>query len=331
MDCFPDILASNAVDTGPEDIIAAPAQKTPARIFDQFYTRREVAERCMADVKRELARQGEDMEAHRGLWIEPSAGMGAFLSLMPEGRRIGVDLDPPEGAMPEIVKADFRHWEAPEGYARPAIIVGNPPFGRNGSLALQFLRRSAGIAKYVCFILPRTFQKTSMQDKVVSVLDLVYDRQLEDDAFTHVDRLYDVPCCFQIWRVQDSHRQRQLRSLRHDDFEIVASEKDAEFAFQRVGAQAGTVSDEGLAKSWKSHYFIRTRTDEVDVRRVLEGICWKDVRAKTAGNPSIGKADLVEAYVQATGRPAPEPTSRAAAANAGNLAFDFGGTGTLST
>lgn len=311
-----------------------------ARDFDQFYTRPSVARECLDFMHRVLAEQGEDMSSHKGLWIEPSAGTGVFLSLLPENR-IGIDKDPP--ATPnedltdeerrlraEIATADFFEWSPPADHVRPVITVGNPPFGRNGSLALRFLDRAAGMSKYVCFILPRTFEKQATQDKVNPHLELLDTMTLGDDSFTHCGRTYNVPCCFQVWRVREdlAKRPRKVRPLAHGDFIIVPryhNEGDADFAFQRVGAQAGQVSTEGLSKSWKSHYFIKVATDEVDVRAVLASLdeVWARIRQKTAGNPSIGKGDLIEEYVRATGRPAPEPLSRAAMSTTGNYVMDF--------
>jgi hypothetical protein len=87
-------------------------------------------------------------------YLEPSAGRGAFLNLMPPSLRIGLDIMPQTD---ETICADFLSWE-PEPRGIPIVVIGNPPFGYRGWLALEFLNHAATFADYVGFILPMAFQ-----------------------------------------------------------------------------------------------------------------------------------------------------------------------------
>jgi len=288
-----------APNTGEEDI----------RERDKFYTKPEVAEACMDFVRHTLEAEGV---THVGTWLEPSAGAGAFLHLMPAGNRIGFDIAPAPG-VDDVVEQDFTRWKGLNSLPGPVVTVGNPPFGRNASLALRFVNLLAGGRKgdYVCFILPRTFEKVAMQHKVGQSLRLVAEMKMATNSFTHDGRDYPVPCCFQIWTHMGNEyqRDRQHRPIEHNDFDIVPGEngfahlpedEQPKFAFQRVGGQAGMVSVEGLTKSWRSHYLIKPNIacDVLFERLKALEPKWLAIRERTAGNPSIGKNELVEAYQQ---------------------------------
>lgn len=265
--------------------------RSEQRELDKFYTLEAVAGQCMDFVKQTIG-------SPTGLWIEPSAGAGIFLGMLPHPR-IGMDVEP-DSANAEIVRQDFFSF-AP-AHKGPITTIGNPPFGRNASLALKFLNHAACYSRkgdHICFVLPRTFEKQTMQAKVNRHLQLIDEMPMDAASFTHDGEPYEVPCCFQIWRrLGDTERRgHNPRFLTHAHFDIVSEEEAPHFAFQRVGANAGHVSDDGLSKSWKSHYFIRARIDVQTLKKRLTQIDWRNVRSQTAGNPSIGKRDLVEKYV----------------------------------
>lgn len=267
-----------------------------ARELDQFYTRPDVAAWCMARIREVLPWNEIDT------WIEPSAGEGVFFRLLPEGRRRGFDIDD-EHAGAGIEHQDFLTWDG-EGMSGRTAYVGNPPFGRNCSLALAFFRRAVQLnADWICMVLPRTFEKASIQNKIPRGYVLATESQtIGEYAFVHNGEPYDVPCCFQIWRKLPPGEMRPLhdRVLKHGDFDFVGNHKDADFAFQRVGAKAGLASKEGLHRSWKSNHFIKVRTgvDPQELMRQLNDIQWDRIKGKTAGNPSISKGEMIAALEQ---------------------------------
>lgn len=72
---------------------------------------------------------------------------------MPPGR-FACDIDPQGDG---IVKLDFFDFELP--YDDRVVVVGNPPFGRNSSLAIRFFNKAACGAEIIAFIVPRSFKK----------------------------------------------------------------------------------------------------------------------------------------------------------------------------
>jgi hypothetical protein len=262
----------------------AVASQASSRSLDQFFTSTAVARACIAAT----------LEAGRRwnapTWLEPSAGQGVFLRQLPKPR-IGLDIAPRD---PEIQQCDFLDW-VPEIDSGPILVVGNPPFGKNASLAVRFFNHSAKFAEMIAMIVPRTFQKASTHRKLDPHFHLLRELDVGTDAFIFDGLPYDVPTVFQIWLKSPRLRQDEKPLTRHPHFAFVAPDV-ADFAFQRVGARAGLVSTEGLQKSPQSHYFIASRTGSVDVRAVLSSIDWNPIKHRTAGNPSIGKSELVLAY-----------------------------------
>jgi len=258
---------------------------TNARALDQFFTRRDVAADCMSRLLAWTSSRPVDW-----LWIEPSAGGGAFLDAMPRPR-IGIDVS---SVHPEVIKADFLRWH-PGETRRQIAVVGNPPFGKNASLARAFVNHAATFADVVALIVPRTFEKPAFINKLDRRLHLVGQHAVDDNAFEFDGEPYSVPTVFQIWERRKTLRELTARVMHHPDFSFVPA-SDAHFAFQRVGARAGLASVEGLRKSPQSHYFLKAREDHRVLLERLRAIDWTPIKTRTAGNPSIGKGELIAAY-----------------------------------
>ena len=116
--------------------------------LDQFYTKPEVAKLCCDLI---------DFSEYEKI-LEPSAGTGVFLDLLPSEKRVGIDLDPKHD---EIVEQDFFLYKGTEN-----LVIGNPPFGRVSSLAIKFFNHAATFADTIAFIIPRTFRRVSVQNKL---------------------------------------------------------------------------------------------------------------------------------------------------------------------
>jgi len=266
-----------------------------ARKLDQFYTAGHVAVACLNRLDACLSGLG----IRPALWIEPSAGTGAFLDRMPIPRR-GLDVDPQADG---IEAADFLSW-APPPADGPIAVVGNPPFGKNASLAIRFFNQAASFADVIAFIVPRTFEKRSVQDRLDRRFHLEAEMAIPPGSFLFEGRFRNVPCVFQVWRKRASCRLVRPPRAVHPDF-VFADAAQADFAFQRIGCHAGRVKGAPQDRSASSHHFIRDLTPERRVAAVLSAIDWSDIKRRTAGCPSIGKAELVAAYAEAVAQAEP--------------------------
>lgn len=274
--------------------------RSHARALDQFYTDRPLASALTGVLLKHVQQAGGKAEGFR--FLEPSAGEGAFLDaladLAPAVEQVGCDLDPKH---PAVVEQDFFAWEAPAG--KPWVVFGNPPFGKNAALAIQFFNRAAAFATTIAFIVPRTFEKVSVKNRLDSRFALVSEVAIAPLSFHHEGERVPVPCVFQIWqRLPDGqHRPQVATPTTHPDFRFLKLPEGAAFAFQRVGAAAGrTKALDAKNLAPPSHYFLAPRaglSGEV-LRATLDAIDWQPIKERTAGNPSISKAELIEAYVE---------------------------------
>lgn len=259
------------------------------RDHDQFYTCEGTASFC---VERLLALP--QAQTSNAWFLEPSAGAGAFLHLLPAGRRAGLDIEPRH---PEIEEQDFLEYDfVSEPGLGPVIVTGNPPFGRNSSLATKFVNKAATFADIVAFILPKTFQKDSTVRRLDPHLHLLEEHELPPFSFIFEGKPWDVPCVFQIWERRSEPRVDPERLCTHPDFAFV-KRSAADFAVRRVGRSAGIVLREFADYSKFNHHFVKARDPE-RVISVLSAIDWSEVRQQTAGVPCVGKEELVRLYTE---------------------------------
>jgi hypothetical protein len=161
---------------------------------DQFFTPENAANYCYHKAKEIICKYGNDPELYH--YIEPSAGSGNFLKLLPRDRRIGIDIEP---CNDEIIQCDYLKWKPSEEHKY--ITIGNPPFGLRGQLALKFINHSSTFSDYVCFILPQLFESDGkgVPRKRVNGLNLVHSEKINTDFIEPNGRPIKVECIFQVW------------------------------------------------------------------------------------------------------------------------------------
>lgn len=248
----------------------------PSIELDQYYTAPHVA-REFYEIFRKY------FDPHRYLMVEPSAGTGAFFSLLPLGS-LGYDLD---SKCPGVQRADFLVVDLPCG--RPVAIIGNPPFGKNASMAVAFFNRAARAAEVIAFILPASIRKASIENRLDRAFHRVCEMPVPTNAFLFRSEPFHVPAVFQIWERRPVERVLQSVETSHPDFVFTKPEL-ADFAIQRVGANAGRVHHD-LNMSLSSHYFIKG-----DVETTMKRLDFASVAANVAGNPSLAKSEIVRLY-----------------------------------
>ena len=187
------------------------SEKNEVRDKDQFYTRPHIAKHCVEVFYKVAAKLGIDLSEH--IFIEPSAGCGWFADLLPKHRSIAIDIAPSKNRK-DIIKTDYLQWSAPEKAKH--IIIGNPPFGLRGHLALQFINHSASFADMVAFILPQLFEsdgKGVPAKRVDKRLALAHSENLPTDSFIQSDgKPINISTIFQVWTKVNRHKIRKKKN-----------------------------------------------------------------------------------------------------------------------
>jgi hypothetical protein len=257
--------------------------------IDKYYTKPEIALQCI-----DLFRTHIDILS-TDVVIEPSAGAGAFVNPIrgiPCANK-AYDIAPED---PTIETQDYLVFDPIILSSYEKIhIVGNPPFGRQSSLAIQFIKKSCEFADTVAFILPKSFKKDSMQRAFTPQFHKICEWDLPDNSFLVDGNDHDVPCVFQIWRKSEEPRVLKEK-VEPRGFRFVKKGEPHDIAFRRVGVNAGVIHRDTVALSEQSHYFIVfTNGKSVDVNiRQLSSIRFS--HDNTVGPRSISKQELCAEY-----------------------------------
>ena len=261
-------------------------------IIDKFYTKSDVASSCITLIKQHVSMNETD------LIVEPSAGNGAFIDgiKLLSKHHLFYDLEP-ENA--DIIKQDYLTYDHREIKKRfvKIHVVGNPPFGRQSSLAIKFIRKSCEFCNSISFILPKSFKKESLKNKFPLQFHLVYECDLPDNSFLVDGSEHNVPCVFQIWEKKETNRS-VAEKIEPLHFEFVDKKQNPDISFRRVGVNAGTMDVNTDEKSIQSHYFIKFTNNKTlhDNLNKLSKINFEF--NNTVGPNSISKQELIRKFNQ---------------------------------
>jgi len=238
--------------------------------LDKFYTKQFIADYYSSVVYERYKNQE---------YIEPCAGNGAFLRVLPNIK--GYDILPERA---DIIQQDvFKST-----YTKDQVVVTNPPFGKNSSMAVKVFNHIASYGvKAICVIVPKTFKKVSIQNKLNLNYHIVFEQDIISNAYTENGIDIDVPTVFQIW--EKSKKPRKITEIQttSEYFDFV-EKGNHDIAVRRVGGKAGQVVKDG---SESSTYFLKIY--EYKVKVALRLFDYNSVVNDTAGVKSISKHELI--------------------------------------
>lgn len=242
--------------------------------LDQFYTKPLIAEKCLETLNL----------TDYDIIIEPSAGEGVFFHMAEHENKFGYDLDPKSN---DIEKVNFLEKDLNSLKGKKVLFFGNPPFGRNSSLALKFIRKCCEYGDTVAFILPKGFKKRSMIDKIPLNFEIIMIKDLEDELFTFEGKDFMVPCVWMVIKKSDVIREKEDK-LKPTKFSFT-NKSDANLAIRRVGVNAGHVfKDVDVSES--SHYFLRVENPS-HAHELISQLTFST--GDTTGPRSIPKNELI--------------------------------------
>ena len=181
------------------------------------------------------------------------------------------------------------------------VIVGNPPYGSGGNLAIKFLNKCGDLSDDVRLVLPLSLRKVSCQNKVRLDMICVEDTILPDSTFPG-----SIRTVLQRWVKTDSVREKVKTLTTHPDFEFLPYGRrfEADCMIGRMGAgPAGKVKTENFTEYAESHYFLKTTSPKIvdnlsSITKELRESAFKD----TNGRPSLSKHELISIYINNFGR-----------------------------
>lgn len=257
--------------------------------IDKYYTNKNAVDYCF-----DLIKQNIDIDYDNDLIIEPSAGDGAFISQIKitSKNNLFIDLEPENN---EIKKQDYLDLDISfKSNYKKIHVIGNPPFGRQSSMAINFIKKSAEFCDSISFILPKSFKKESLKAHFPLSFHLIIETELPENSFLVEGKEHDVPCVFQIWQKKSEERIKKEK-LKPINFKFVNKTEPHDISFRRVGVYAGKIDTETTDKSVQSHYFIKfTKKINKELFNSLNNITFDT--NNTVGPKSISKQELMEKF-----------------------------------
>lgn len=204
---------------------------------EQFYTPTDLALRLATKVSDMVGGFADKMV------IEPAGGTGSFLqaaTFLGATKVISFDIEPKaEG----VLLADFLLETKALESVNDAVTISNPPFGRNNSLSIPFFNKAAQHSKYIAFVVPRSWRKWSVINRLDKNFHLIHD---DDLAIDYVDELGEMlwqkarlKTCFQIWEKREENRP--VIKVRDQGLLSKVKPEDADVALTVFGYGCGKV------------------------------------------------------------------------------------------
>jgi hypothetical protein len=177
------------------------------------------------------------------------------------------------------------------------------------SLAVKFFNKSAEFADCIAFIIPRTFKRVSIQNKLSIDFELIYNKDLPVTPCCFTPKM-TAKCCFQIWtRTSTTAAKRQIIKYdkTHKDFKFMKhgpKDKDnqptppesSDFAIKAYGGACGVIKDTDLhqlrPKSW---HWIKSVIDVKLLMTRFESLDYS-MSKDTVRQDSLGQQELIHLY-----------------------------------
>ena len=250
---------------------------------EQFYTPRKLALELVETALPYLP------PASQTTFLEPAAGNGSFVEALSEigaHKVIALDRYP---AIATIQQADFLESEFAE---TNLVTITNPPFGRNNALSIPFFNHAAKFSQTICFLVPRSWRKWSVTNRLDLRFHLVHDSDVfvsyEDKAGDPIRQKNGLRTCFQIWQRRDKPREKVLVP----DNRLVekCSPQEADIALRVFGYGCGTVLESFDRKPNTTMMFLRLNSKTV--AKALAGLDFSRFSERTAYTQALAFTEI---------------------------------------
>lgn len=220
---------------------------------EQYYTPAAIADEILQNVKTLLG------NVDQYPLLEPAGGTGNFIeSAFRVGFRtiLSYDIEPYHPLVREgsFLDQDLR--------IQGAVTVSNPPFGRNNSLSVPFFNHAANYSELIVFIVPRSWRKWTVQNKLDRRFHLVRDDDLtinyEDQSGNLLSKKNLLRTCVQYWQ-KSPNELRRIYAVQDQGVIERTTYADADASFTLFGYGCGTVKTEFERKPNTTQMFIKLK------------------------------------------------------------------------
>jgi predicted RNA methylase len=222
-------------------------------------------------------------------FLEPSGGTGNFINALEDlgvSNILSFDIHPKH---PGVKRADFLAQKLKRS---DYVAIGNPPFGRNNQLSVPFFNHAANFATHIAFLVPRSWRKWSVINRLHPNFHLVSDTDVEviyeSDAGEPIAIRNDLRSCFQLWERKEQPRQKI--SVPTSGLISKVSPAEADIAFRCFGFGAGRLYRDFERKPNTTLMFLAVR--EPWVIELLEGLDYSKFAHNTAYTKAVSFQEI---------------------------------------
>lgn len=274
--------------------------------LDKYYTKNHIVDFCTKKIKDTL-----NIDYEKDLIIEPSVGNGSFINNINKlcRNKIFIEIDDShrgclynkyELKKNELIFLDFLDYDYYNVLNKfnNIHVIGNPPFGTKSSKAIKFIKHSCKFCTSFSFILPKSFKKDSLIEKIPKNFHNLLTIDLSLNSFFYNNNNYNVPCIFTIYVKKNIQRENIIKNIPNNYF-FVKKYKSHDISIRRVGCKTGLVdiSLNSKNKSEQSHYFIKfLKSDHIndELLKKLNNISNLECIKNTVGQKSLSKNEVIK-------------------------------------
>ena len=256
--------------------------------LDKYYTNKDIAFQCC-----NLFSKHVTINYDNDIVIEPSAGSGSFIPYLKTmcKNTAFIDIRPEHS---DVKRMDFLRTTKKTFTKNEKInkihVIGNPPFGFRSSRAIAFIKHACTFCDTFCFILPKSFNKSSMKKTIPLNFHLKGSWTLPADSFHTKSALFDINCVCQVWEKRNSKRKK-VQKPQPSSYCFVKDPATAHIAIRRVGHHAGKLFRTDFQnKNTNTHYFVRL--DKEKDKKLLSSVQLSSNNDVT-GPKSVSKRDII--------------------------------------
>ena len=226
---------------------------------EQYYTPLETACHCLKVLQSKVDTEGK-------LWLEPAGGTGSFVEALlssgiSESLIRSYDIEPKHRL---VTKTDDFLKESLSDISN-AVTLTNPPFGRANKLSVPFFNKCSEVSDYVAFVVPKSWRKWSVQDRLNPLFHVIHDEELQVD-YTMSEGNPEkskgkLATVFQIWERREGLREKV--NVEDRGYIKKCSPLNADVALTVFGRGCGKLETEFDRKPNTTKMFLKVKNPSV--------------------------------------------------------------------
>jgi hypothetical protein len=223
---------------------------------EQFYTPIETAQFCFEIIQ-------PFVKDPSCIWLEPAGGTGSFINVLQNNginKIVSYDIEPKHTRIiqtEDFLKEDLSAFNN-------CITLTNPPFGRANKLAVPFFNKCATVSDLIGFLVPKSWRKWSVINKLDNHFHRVKDVDLSVDFIHNTNEKRSkgkLNTIFQVWQRQEILREKI--SIEDRGYITKTTPEKADVSLTVFGRGSGRVKTEFERVPNTTQMFLRLNNDWV--------------------------------------------------------------------